>query len=129
MVDLDSNVTEPITKELREFALDMANHDAGMTYALECIADRIDAEHERRVDGAVPVVRCSECKWLRTFDGRCLCVRNRNATCLVDWDDYCSEGVRLFEAPSSYGGVPLMSEGAKRIFDRLMDLSGGGVSE
>lgn len=106
MVDSDSKGTEPITKELREFALDIANHDAWMTFALDHIADRIDAEHERRMDGAVPVVRCSECKWLRTFDGRCLCVRSRSVTCLVDWDGYCSEGVRYVDMLSSYGGVP-----------------------
>lgn len=117
-------MTESITKELRD-ALDRMWPNPEL---LE-IADRIDAEHERRMDGAVSVVRCGECKWLRILDGRCLCVRNRNVTCLVDWDDYCSEGVRCVEAPSSRDDVPPMSEGAKRIFDRLMELSGGGVSE
>ena len=100
-VDSDPKGTEPITKELRD-ALDRMWPNPEL---LE-IADRIDAEHERRMDGAVRVVRCGECKWLRILDGRCLCVRNRSVTCLVDWDDYCSEGVRYVEALSSYGGVP-----------------------
>lgn len=106
---------EPITKELREYVEENRMGDGigvetmwgnSVPYDLLQIADRIDAEHERRMDGAVSVVRCGECKWLRTFDGRCLCVRDRSATRLVDWDDYCSEGVRWVEELSSYGGVP-----------------------
>ena len=117
-VDSDPKGTEPITKELRD-ALDRMWPNPEL---LE-IADRIDAEHERRMDGAVRVVRCKECTWFRSVDGLRLCVRNRSVTCLVDWDDYCSAGVRWVR------DEPPMSEAAKRVYDRLMKLSGGGVSE
>lgn len=125
-VDSESKATEPITKELRK----LVGPDSDGQYFVTVdspklleIADRIDAEHERRMDGAVRVVRCKECTWFRSVDGMRLCVRNRNVVCLVDWDDYCSAGVRWVK------DEPPMSEAAKRVYYRLMDLSGGGVSE
>lgn len=54
-----------ITKELREYALDVANHDAGIAYAFKCVADRIDAEYRRRMDDCRRETRRALVRYLR----------------------------------------------------------------
>jgi hypothetical protein len=59
---------EPITKELREYAQQAVMRDdymAGLTYDLDRIADRIDAEHERRMADSRREMRRAVIHYLR----------------------------------------------------------------
>jgi hypothetical protein len=59
---------EPITKELREYSSQAVNRDdymAGLTYDLDRIADRIDAEHERRMADSRREMRRAVIRYIR----------------------------------------------------------------
>jgi len=65
-------LSEPITKELREYSLQAVNRDdymAGLTYDLDRIADRIDQEHERRMADSRREMRRAAVRYMRSvFD-------------------------------------------------------------
>ena len=87
--------SKPITVNLREYALQAVHRDdymAGLSYDLDRIADRIDAEHERMMADRVEVVRCADCAYCqRHLDGSHVCELTHLAHRA---DYYCYFGAR-----------------------------------
>ena len=89
-------MAEPITKELREYVGNLANRKvddydpAIIAQFLNVHADRIDAEHERRMNES-RIVRCRDCRWMGYIGKHPICTRGITRE-LVTVDDGCSRG-------------------------------------